>query len=276
MGEKRLFDALVDDAGLFPPEELSMRDALRRHRADVADGVGVLSGRFVCPASRLEELSAELDGGDHIRLALIVSPFDDAAVAEAAGRVAADPRIELAGLEGPLPPGGPVPAGSLPGGVPAYAEIPVTGAPLEALAKLAASNGRVGAKIRCGGLRADLFPTAQQLGHLVHACAERAVAFKATAGLHHAVRYRDEATGFEHHGYLNLLVAASRAAAGSEAAAVAAALELADADALAAEARAVQGDPGLTAATRRLFVSYGSCSTSEPVDDLRTLGLIGC
>ena len=43
-----LLAALVDDAGLFPPESLPMAEALTRHRADEAAGHLMLSGRFLC------------------------------------------------------------------------------------------------------------------------------------------------------------------------------------------------------------------------------------
>ncbi|MGH9008457.1 MAG: hypothetical protein ACRDYF_01260, partial [Acidimicrobiia bacterium] len=54
-----LLAALVDDAGLFPPESLPMADALARHRADEAAGYPMLSHRFLCPASRIGELRTE-------------------------------------------------------------------------------------------------------------------------------------------------------------------------------------------------------------------------
>ena len=55
-----LLAGLVDDAGLFPPEQLPMAAALARHRADEAAGHPMLTHRFLCPASRLGELRAEL------------------------------------------------------------------------------------------------------------------------------------------------------------------------------------------------------------------------
>ncbi len=58
-----LFAALVDDAGLYPPESLSIADALARHRSGPAAGHRVRTGRFLCPASRLPELADALDGG---------------------------------------------------------------------------------------------------------------------------------------------------------------------------------------------------------------------
>ena len=45
---KVLTSALVDDAGLFPPEELDMALAVARHRRDRAAGSPVLTHRFVC------------------------------------------------------------------------------------------------------------------------------------------------------------------------------------------------------------------------------------
>jgi hypothetical protein len=54
-----LLDRLVDDAGLFPPTSLSMPDALARHRAVSSP---MLSGRFLVPGDRLDELCTLLDG----------------------------------------------------------------------------------------------------------------------------------------------------------------------------------------------------------------------
>jgi len=127
--------------------------------------------------------------------------------------------------------------------------------------------------VRCGGIEAHLFPTAAQLAAFLTAAARADVPFKATAGLHHAVRYPDPKMGFTHHGFLNILVAIARAVGGAEQAEVEAALLIDDAAQLAAAAR------DLPAATvdlaRRRFLAYGSCSTSEPVADLVELGLIG-
>jgi hypothetical protein len=133
--------------------------------------------------------------------------------------------------------------------------------------------GLRGAKVRCGGARADLFPSPEELAAFVCACFEHGVPFKATAGLHGAVRHADSQTGFVHHGFLNLLLAAVRAVSGAPLEDVAAVLASTDGPALVAEARAVSGRD--LSAARLLFRAYGSCSTSEPVEEATRLGLLG-
>jgi hypothetical protein len=259
-----LFADLVDDAGLFPPEELSMPAALARHQHDEAVGHPVLTGRFLCPSARLDELFAELDSVGRLTLGLI-SPPDE--LPAALQRVAAEPRVELAGVE--VPEGDLAALAAVPPGVSCYVEFPV--ADRGRIAQVATAG--YGVKVRCGGTRADLFPSAEQLGAFLHEAARCEVPVKATAGLHHALPYRDGRTGFDHHGFLTLLLAACRAIDGGDRADVVAVLRCTDAPTLVREARNVGAD--LAAATRRVLVGYGSCSTSEPIDDLRALGLIG-
>src|SRR5580765_5189246 len=67
------------------------------------------------------------------------------------------------------------------------------GAPLDEVA----ARG-VRAKIRCGGERV---PPVEEVAAFVRGCRERGLVFKATAGLHHAIR------GDHGHGFLNLLAA---------------------------------------------------------------------
>src|SRR3954452_4664386 len=75
---------------------------------------------------------------------------------------------------------------------------------------LAAADEVAGAglrlKFRTGGLEAAAFPSAHMLAHQIDAALDRETPFKCTAGLHHAVRHTGE-EGFEHHGFLNVLVA---------------------------------------------------------------------
>jgi hypothetical protein len=229
---RALLGRLIDHAPLFPPASLPVADALAEDRRARASAESWMLGRFVCPASKVAEL------GDEVRALSVV--LDD-------GLPKNDPRIEAIEVS----PGGRnvlVPAGSP---LEVYVEVP---ADWELLPKRA--------KVRCGGAAV---PAVEELGGFVRRCREARVPFKATAGLHHAVRTDSE------HGFLNLLAAA---VFGDEEEALAER----DAGAFAIgdsfRWRDRTADAGEVARVRReLFVSFGSCSFFEPVDDLRALGL---
>jgi hypothetical protein len=303
----RLLAGLVDDAGLFPPEQLPMDAALARHRADEAVGHAMLSHRFLCPASRLAELRADpglqaWTGGPparlaergidrRLRLGLILDTGLDGLEA-ALAEVADDPRVTLDLAEVPAPSAEAVTAAldAVAGiNTPVYIEGPREPAWIKEVAvgrgpgrpagddgrrevaEAGQSGGLRGAKVRCGGARAELFPSPEELAAFLCSCAEAAVNFKATAGLHGAVRHRDEATGFVHHGYLNLVLGTARAAARRSVEDVAEVLASTDEAALVAEFRTVSARTALL--TRALFRAYGSCSTTEPREEASALGL---
>jgi hypothetical protein len=124
-------------------------------------------------------------------------------------------------------------------------------------------------KFRTGGLEAHLFPDALTVAAWIDAALDRETSYKCTAGLHHALRHRDHETGFEHHGFLNVLLATRRAFDGGSVAEVAEVLDDSYANDLVALARTSD-----LAGARRWFTSYGSCSVTEPLEDLLGLGLL--
>lgn len=274
-----LLAGLVDDAGLFPPESLPMGVALARHDADGDAGFTMLSHRFLCPASRLGELGGELarsGAGGSLRLGLILDTGLGGLAAAQAELAASEVPVTLETVELAAPSPETVTAAleALVGFEPA---VFVEGPPgsVEWVKTVAAGHeqgGLRGAKVRCGGARAELFPSPEALARFLVACAENGVPFKATAGLHGAVRHRDPQTGFVHHGFLNLLLAAVRASSGAAVDEVAAVLSSTEGGALVAEARALSARS--VVAARLLFRAYGSCSTSEPREEAVALGLL--
>ncbi|WP_046471510.1 hypothetical protein [Allosalinactinospora lopnorensis] len=272
-----LLRALVDDAGLFPPTALPMTEAVRRHRADRSEANAMLTHRFLCPLSRWEELLAALS--DRETEAMHVGLLLDTEAGMNGVPAPPDPRVRITHYETPVAPDDVGRAarylagvGPEPGRRPLYLEVERGPGWLDAVAKLAGA-APLGAKVRCGGVRAELFPEVAELAAFIATCAQHTVPFKATAGLHHAVRHTDEATGFTHHGYLNLLLATAEAVDGHGQHAVADALLVDDPGTLAGE---IRGIPRLVAEhARTLFVSYGSCSTRAPIADVERLGLAG-
>ncbi len=245
---------LVDDAGLFPPARLPMAAAVARHRADESFGHPMLTHRFLCPASRWDELVTCLGPDERLRVGLIL---------DAAPPAAADPRCVVEQAEIAVRPGAELPSGQQ---WPVYVE-PVRGPGWLDLVPELAVRG-LGAKVRCGGPTAEHFPSPAELVAFIRACLAAGVPFKATAGLHHALPYVDRGTGLRHYGYLNVLLAVARASADAPL------RDLHEAVSDPQPVRKIKQLPAdVVTRTRRLLVSYGSCSTDEPIADAVGLGL---
>ena len=265
---------LVDDAGLFPPTQLGMAEVLDRYRRTSATADPVLSHRFVCPAARLPELQRHLGPDDRVRLSVILESRSEQ-VEELKQLLAVDPRLRLAAVETCWPGVDLTEArralGALPPGLPVFVEVP--SAPAEQRDRALAELAQFGwaAKLRCGGVRADLFPSPETLAEMIGAVVRQRLSAKATAGLHHAIGYTDPTTRFDHFGFLNLLLAVHQALIGAELDDVVAVLSSRDEAALVGAVRALDGSAA--EAVRRTFISYGSCDTEEPIEDLERLGL---
>jgi hypothetical protein len=236
-----LLGELIDHAPLFPPASLPLPDALAEHTRARVSRNSFMLGRFVCPASLLDELP---DLGRGISVVL------DAALAD-------DPRVEAAEIR---------PSFDLGAGVPdvgeVYVETPLDDTLEDRLDHIAELGLR--AKVRCGGATV---PDTESLATFIRSCRKRQVVFKATAGLHHAVRSDGE------HGFLNLLAAV---VFGDEARA----LEETDATAfeLGAETFSWRDRSAsvaeLASARREGLHSIGSCSFFEPVEELEARGVL--
>ena len=201
--------------------------------------------------------------GVPLEIALIAGPLD---LPAAVARIAGEPAVRLVAVEMPVAADAAQARSTvramretLPPEVSTAVELPRTGRRDEVLDVLAGAGCR--AKLRTGGLRADLFPPVGELAATIRACTGRGVAFKCTAGLHHAIAHRDPATGFAHHGFLNVLLAAARPDDAEDQ------LRRTDSAAIAAEVRDCAG-------ARSVFTSFGTCDVGEPVDDLIGLGLL--
>src|SRR5262249_33100125 len=71
-----------------------------------------------------------------------------------------------------------------------------------------------GFKLRCGGLEASAFPSAEQVAFTVFQCRNAfstSVPLKFTAGLHHPIRHFDAQLNTPVHGFLNVFVAGALA-----------------------------------------------------------------
>lgn len=271
-----LFAGLFDDAAMFPPADAKLPDALNahvRHRlAWYADTVGPL----VCNARRLPELAAavgRLGVGPLEVVAVVPEGVADAVplVRQAQGV----PELRVAGVEARLKQLTVAQACALlaplhADGIACYVEIPVPDVTDHHVHELGDHGIRL--KLRTGGTRIDAFHTERQLAVPLVRCAAERLQFKCTAGLHNAVRHFDPQTKFEHHGFLNVALAARTAATTASVDATAEVLAERDAVEIGARVRELGGPD--VAAIRAMFCSFGTCSIDEPVSDLVAMGLV--
>ena len=166
-----------------------------------------------------------------------------------------------------------------------FVELPVAGGDPRPLIDAACANG-VRAKVRLGGVTPEAFPATADVARFIVACADAKLPFKATAGLHHLVRgeypvtYAPDAPLGTMFGFLNVFLAAAFAHGGLPIGEVEQLLEERDPAALSFDAdgaawRAHRLTPlALARARREGATSFGSCSFEEPVEELRSLGLL--
>jgi len=278
-----LFDGLFDDAAIFPPGNAPMADAVRAHAAHRGSWYASSVGAFVCTVGRLDELATELAGElggplsarpASVDLSLTV-PGGIGALQQGIRAALDTPRVRVRAIEVPLGDFGLDRARNAFGEytelrLPCYLEVPVARLDSELAGRAAAAGFRL--KLRTGGTTAAAFPGEDELAAALVAAVAAGATFKCTAGLHNAVRHRDPRTGFEHHGFLNVLLATAAAYAGTDRHQIAGVL--ADHDPVAVAARVRELDDQAAAAARSAFSSFGTCSITEPVEDLRALGLL--
>ncbi|HEY6485405.1 MAG TPA: hypothetical protein VIX83_03375 [Candidatus Cybelea sp.] len=280
------FTSLIDYAGLFPPAQLSMSAAQEEYRRARLGPYAWMLGRFIVPlkllaeagkiaplpfsviaaASETERLAALRTAGvaiETIEMPVTTGSDDEGTVRESLQQLRVT--LDLLGL----------------GDLPVYLEFvrsPETPLSIES-ALSAAAAARFAAKLRCGGVTADAFPSVDEVARFIAAATAASVPFKATAGLHHPVRHFNAQSGFAMHGFLNILAAAALAPR-VDLATLSRVVGEEDPNAFGFEASEMRwreqriGVARLRETRERAFVAYGSCSFAEPVGDLTALGIL--
>jgi hypothetical protein len=274
-----LLGRLIDYAGLFPPAQLEMDQAVACYREARSGPHAWMLGRFICPASRVHELAER--AGERWRVSVVVDGGDltdmPALQRSLASAVTDDLVVELVELR--LGPGserirervtalrGTAADAGFPGPVELFVEVTPDDTLAHALDAIAADG--LNAKVRCGG---ETVPSPEAVARFVSGCARREISWKATAGLHHPFRHHDNITGRSHHGFVNLLAAAGLATEGE---AVAEVVDSEDRDEFALDEHGLRWcGRDVTDGARELFVAYGSCSFDEPVGELTAMGVL--
>lgn len=240
---RAMLSGIVDYAGLFPPAQLPLDQSIRNYASYRAGPDAWILGRFICPASRLNELSPYVDelfrdgppltisalgrGGKDTAAFLDGLQQDLSDIREFCGRHGRRAIVDVIEMRLPLESfshpemvavARSLEAAGQPGMTP-FIEPPPMGqnwrkALVQELAFVVRNpivprqNARHGGfKLRSGGLDAQAFPTTEQVAAVIFTAWAMNVALKFTAGLHHPFRRYDSGVKAKIHGFLNVFVA---------------------------------------------------------------------
>lgn len=302
---------LIDYAGLFPPAQLPLSEAIKNYAAYRQTAVSWMLARFIIPAPQLAaltQLAAPLFSADPGFVFSVLGQGGQTAESfrttlqtdlqtitrfrqQNEGLVTADV------FEVRLPTADLIPETAdllSQHGLRAFFETAVSPQASDYLQKItaqvqaiAAYNQAaqpvlpVGFKLRTGGTEATAFPTAAQIAHALVACRDAGAPFKATAGLHHPIRHFNDSVQTKMHGFLNLFGAGILAHVHQlDVATVQTILEDENPTHFCFSADSFSWC-GLVAKTadihpirQQFLLSYGSCSFDEPREDLERLGVL--
>lgn len=297
-----LLNDILDYAGLYPPAALPLPEVVSNYSGYLQHPAAWMLARLIIPVQRLDEfaelahtcwslsdpellpwrVSCLVPGPETDLLAFSaawqsISKFN----ASHAGRAvidAVETKVDNAASLAAA-------AKHCDSAVSTYWELPHTQSCQELLGAISQLGPGHRAKLRTGGVQPQMIAAVADVARFLHECAAAKVAFKATAGLHHPLRaeyrltYAADSPCATMHGFLNLFVAAAaawRQGVGPDE--LVRLLTLTSPVDFQFGRDSLQvGGASLTlddlAATRRQFaIGFGSCSFSEPVEDLRALG----
>jgi hypothetical protein len=291
---------LIDYAGLFPPASLAMAPSVANYDSYSRSEWSWILGCFVVPVARLAEFEeafaglpalasgtgfttwrlSVLLGSDPVADVARIREFNARLANSSSGRSAV---IESAEVKVASPEEVKRLSGIIPAELATYFEVPLSSCG-ECIAAMADCGHR--AKIRTGGETADKFPAPENVVEFIRLCAAANVPFKATAGLHHPLRsvhrftYQPDSPSGIMHGFVNVFLAAAFLRAGMETKLAIQLLDEQSADAFHFDTAGVVwrehrlSQREIAAARRNFAVSFGSCSFTEPIDDLQSLRLL--
>jgi hypothetical protein len=296
---RALLRDLIDYAGLFPPASLTMAQAVANYDSYLHSEWNWILGRFIVPVARLGEFEETCSGlprtiGTDLakwRLSVLlgadpgadvehIRQFNHHCASSSSARMAVIESVEvkvanaeeIARL-----------SKIIPVDLATYFEIPLSDS-VACIAAVAECGRR--AKIRTGGETPDKFPPAESVIEFIHSCVGSNVPFKATAGLHHPLRsahrltYQPDSPSGMMHGFLNVFLAAAFLRAGMPSDVAVQLMKEQSEEAFHFDLDGVAWrqhrltHTEIAEARCAFAISFGSCSFTEPIADLRTLHLL--
>lgn len=291
---RTLLNGVIDYAGLFPPASLSMNDAVRNYARYLQSLDQWALARFIVPVSRLEEFTAAVHSlpPDFRNQTWQLSALVGARVEDDLNLIAdfnqrfsrASRSLLIDAIELKVTRVEEIQTLMLPLSLTSYIEIPIAEDVKSFIVAIKKKNYR--AKVRTGGVVTDAIPSPQDLARFIFLCAKHHVAFKATAGLHHAIRglypltYAPDSPSGTMFGFLNVFLASAFAYSGLSESDLVKLLNETDLNHFSfheGEARwrtHTLGVSMLEEIRTHFVLSFGSCSFEEPIEDLKKYHLL--
>jgi hypothetical protein len=276
-----LLSGFFDYAGLYPPAGLNLETGWRNYLSYRHGKHTFALGRLVVDLNRVEELRRTAgDSMRGLRLSVLAPGtanwnslfrlIDDGMPIESI-EIKADRASEIESI-----------TKHLPAGLTTYFEVPVDSRNSELLDAICAVGARV--KLRMGGLIQEAFPSPQTTARILQELSDRHLSFKATAGLHHPLRSRhsftdtpDSPAGMMN-GFVNLCCASALIHFGGDGCDATPVLEETDVFSWQVKPDAITwrsfrwSAEQLQETRQEFLISIGSCSFTEPIEDLGALG----
>jgi hypothetical protein len=277
---RALLSHAIDYAGLFPPAALDLPTTVRNYDIYRSEQQAWALGPLVLPAGKIvpftnawPEFAADwplslLLGADiaaELQLAR-----DHGLVCDVVECKVMQPE-QIAAIRDQLPEAATV-----------YFEVPTSTDPEEFIAAIAALGAC--AKIRTGGVTRGAIPPAADVARFLAACVRHQVPFKATAGLHHAIRevypltYEPRSESGLMHGFVNVILATTLLADGGGSADAIHMLEETSPSHFICDEEDIRWHnwsfsvEQVVRVRQSLLRSFGSCSFTEPLGELEQMG----
>jgi hypothetical protein len=276
-----LLTGLFDYAGLYPPASLSLRSAANNYLEYSRGEHASALGRFIINSDRLEELrSVAGESLGELKLSVIVSEVEDLDLIS--DEILRGMPIDAVEIKCAQAGGIKRMAARVPQPLTVFFEVPLDERGPGALEVISTSGMR--AKIRMGGVVPEAFPSLSAVVQILEALTRLRLAFKATAGLHHPIRscrpltYEAQSAKGTMYGFLNLLCAAAAVYFGGQLSDAEKILWEEDSSAWKLSPDTLQWrhlkwtQDQLSTLRREFFISIGSCSFEEPIQDLYSMG----
>ena len=224
---KLFLTKLIDYAGLFPPAKLELESALKNYSKYIQCNDNWMMSQFIIPVHLLEEITAELMVGfsksNPLKLSILSGELSKEVEKLNQFQNLYSEKVYYSGLETRIQNRSTF--NQLLDSIlviqlkynftlATFFELPPcenwvenmksTNEAISQFNKI--NNTNFGFKLRCGGVEAHMFPSADSIAETIISCINFEIPIKFTAGLHHPIRHYNESLKTKMYGFFNIFI----------------------------------------------------------------------